>query len=135
MFGKILKNFDNHYKSFCLEKIKSIILKLACFETIKTGKKLFIYDSFDNHKKIKKYLTYDYSLYEKAINQLTNEGKILIDNSTNPFSFSLTDSVFDDLSHNKHPFKTWLKLNIFNIFNLILGLWGAITGTLALFLE
>lgn len=120
MFSNILKFLNKITEDRYLEKVKLIILKLAYSQQRKTGNMSFVYDGFDNRKELKPYLNYDYSLYEKAVKELINEGKIIADYSNSPFSFSLTDSTSNDLSENIHPVKKYIKNNLLAIIDLIL---------------
>ena len=131
----MLKFLNRWYDSRYLKKVKSIILELCYSSQVKSGNKSFIFDIFEDNKKLKPYLEYDYSLYNKALTQLINEKKLIKDNTQDPYLISLAESTFNNMSANKTPLKIWLKLNIFKILNLFIGLWGAITGTLALFLK
>lgn len=128
MFAKIIKFLDNLTKDRYLEKIKSIILKLVYTAKTKSGKSSFLYDSFDNNKELKRYLSYDYSLYEKAVDELINEGKIVADYNNSPFSISLTDATANDLSENIHPIRKYIKSNLLAIIDLILILISIIVG-------
>ena len=131
----MLKFLNRWYDSRYLKQVKSIILELCYSSQVKSGNKSFIFDIFEDNKKLKPYLEYDYSLYNKALTQLINEKKLIKDNTQDPYLISLAESTFNNMSANKTPLKIWLKLNIFKILNLFIGLWGAITGTLALFLK
>lgn len=135
MFVNTLNNLNKNLYPKYVEKVKPIILKRAYFLKISSGFNNCYIDTLEDCSKIRPYSQLNFNIIESAIKELENEGKIIINKDTSPLSFTLTEDTFNYLSNNKHPFKTWFKNNIFNILNFIIGLWGAVTGTLALFFK
>lgn len=133
MLGNLLKTINNRTKCKYIEKLKPLILDCLYHEQKGNFNSIIYADRFSFDKKIKQYQEYDFSLIQIALKELESEEKIIVNCNETPNSFSLTKETFKSLSENRHPIKSWIKINIFHILNLILGLWGSITGTLALF--
>ena len=135
MAGILIKKISLFLNKRYTKKIKPLILKQLFGFQKRNNKKPMYIDEFYMNKKIKKYLNYNYKLLDIALDELVIECKIKINNSDSPRSVSLTEVSFNYFLNNPHPIRNWFKINLFNIISSLLGLWGGITGTLALFIK
>lgn len=135
MIGNFTKKLNQKIFNKYIEKVKPLILKCIFQQQRSEQLKFIPADSFSYDKKIKPYENYDSTIISDALKELELEKKVIIKHKDSPISVSLSEETFNSFLQNKHPIKNWLKIHFFDILGFILGLWGSITGTIALFLE
>ena len=135
MLLSFLNRLNNKVFPKYVEKVKPLILESAYVERIKYGRTKHFIIALEDSSKLRPYMQLNPSVIDTALNQLENDKKIVITKDEIKSYFILTDKTFNYLSKNRHPVKEWFKNNIFNILNLVIALWGAITGTIALFFK